>query len=380
MKNKICLITENFFPHVGGVEKYFLDVAHGLISHNYEVRIITSNSGGITGFHKFEGIDVYSYSWFCLSDHSIPKEKDLAEHVRWADLIHTTTYTAGPVSNYVGKKFHKPVIIIVHEVLGKKWHWIESNFFKALIFRFVEFFCVKQNYDFFLCNSYATEKDLNKIQKNKDKIKTIHLSVDTNLLKNVKADRNMFLDYFNILEDDKVFLYFGRPGQSKGIDVYLNALKKLALKKEIPQNVKFAFLLSLEPHNQRKSFIDKVKKYNLDNYLKIQPSVSRDKLFTMVKSADYVVVPSVTEGFGFSCVESCTLGCKVIHSSGGSLPEVSFGQTKEFENRNPDSLYSVLKNTIHNESFNLSEQKDFSLEKQITSLIDVYKNFLDDKL
>lgn len=374
MLHKICLITENFFPHVGGVEKYFLDVAKGLIKNNYEVRILTSNSGNkkTTGHHVFEGIDVFYYNWFSLSDHAIPKVNDLVEHIKWCDIVHTTTYTAGPVANYVGKKLHKPVIIIVHEVLGKKWHWIEPNILKALCYRFIEYFCVKQNYNYFLCNSYATEKDLLTLQKNKSKIKTIYLSVDINNLLNIQPNREKLLSYFEIPQNTKTFLYYGRPGQPKGIFIYLEAIKKLVTENLCPQDFRFLFLLSKEPHAQRNKFIEKINKYALEKYIIIRPSVPYNDLYKIVKASNYIVIPSITEGFGYTCVESCTMSCKVIHSSGGSLPEVAFGKTMQFENRDINSLCNVLLDVIHNKEFQESKPKVFSLDKEINELINVY--------
>ena len=376
MKTKIVFITENFFPHVGGVEKYFLDIAKELKKRGYEVRVITSNSGGKTGCFEFEGIPVYAYKWFSFADHSIPKKSDLDSHVQWADIVHTTTYTAGPVSNKVAKKYHKPCIIIVHEVLGKKWHWIEKNPFMALAYRIFEYYCVKQNYDFYLCNSHSTEQDLQRIVKKSEKIRTIYHSVELENLKNAVADRKFLNEYFNIKTDKKVFLYYGRPGLPKGVFVYLKAIKELSKKNSIPIDVVFAFLLSRQPARQRKVFIELVKKYKLEKFVLIAESVPHEKLYSLVKAADYIVVPSITEGFGLTCVESCTMGCRVIHSSGGSLPEVAFGKTLQFENRNIFSLSSVLLDVINGCQFIQSDVKEFTVKTHIDKLEQQYKSLL----
>lgn len=378
MKNKICFITENFFPHVGGVEKYFLDIAKGLILKGYEVRVVTSNSGGKTGYFEFEGVPVYSYKWFILSDHAFPKGSDLLEHVKWADIVHTTTYTAGPIANRMAHKFRKPCVIIIHEVLGRKWHWIEKNPLMAIGYRLFEYFCVKQKYDYFLCNSYATQRDLENTIGLNQNVKTIHLSVEESALANTKADRDFLTRYFDVPAESRIFLYYGRPGQPKGIFVYLDAIKKLMNFRDIDKNIKFLFLLSKQPISQRRLFCRLINKYNLNDYVKVADSVSHDKLYSLVKAADYVVVPSITEGFGFTCVESCALGIKVIHSSGGSLPEVAYGNTRVFNNRDSNDLCRILSETIDFLPFFKSRKKVFSIEKHIEHLISVYENLINE--
>ncbi len=46
---KICLTTEHYPPHVGGVEIVFQEYAKRLPQRGHQVRVVTSNSGGITG-------------------------------------------------------------------------------------------------------------------------------------------------------------------------------------------------------------------------------------------------------------------------------------------------------------------------------------------
>jgi glycosyltransferase involved in cell wall biosynthesis len=51
-------------------------------------------------------------------------------------------------------------------------------------------------------------------------------------------------------------------------------------------------------------------------------SVPRDRLPFYIKASNCVVVPSISEGFGFSVAESCAMGVPVAASNVGSIPEV----------------------------------------------------------
>ena len=135
--------------------------------------------------------------------------------------------------------------------------------------------------------------------------------------------------------------------------------------------------MAKEPHQERNKFIKKVEKYNLNKYIIIRESVSRDDLDNYRDCADYIVVPSITEGFGLSAIEACEAGKKLIHSSGGSLPEVTFGQVAEFENRNSESLEKVLESIILNKiKYKTKKKKDFSKENMASQYLEAYKSLL----
>ena len=54
--------------------------------------------------------------------------------------------------------------------------------------------------------------------------------------------------------------------------------------------------------------------------------VPLERLPDYINIADTVVIPSLSEGFGFSAVESCMMEKKVVVTDTGSLPEVTFGR------------------------------------------------------
>lgn len=128
---KVCLITEHFPPHIGGVETVFFEYAKSLAEKGNEVRVITSNSGGIADNTEENGFSIFHYQCFSLFTHPILSKKDLEEHIRWADIVHTTTLTACLPAIKVCNKYKKPCVLMVHEVIGSRWLEIEKNSLKA---------------------------------------------------------------------------------------------------------------------------------------------------------------------------------------------------------------------------------------------------------
>lgn len=376
-KIKVCYVLPHFYPYVGGGEQAFLDLIEELIKKNVEVRVVTSHTDNTGNHQVYKGIDIYYYDWKSLFGHPIVNKKDIEEHVKWADIVHTGVYSPVRKACKVAKKFHKPSVVTVHEVLGKRWFWVESNKIKALAFKMYEKFIVKVKCDYFHTPSHATEKDLIACNK-KAKVKNIYWIVDEEK-KKIEVDKAKFYNYFNITEKDKVFLNYGRPGKTKGVFIYLEAIEKVIkeLGEDELKNTKFCFIMAKEPRAEREKFLKRIKENNIEKYVIVKESVDRNDLENYIMCADYVVVPSITEGFGLTAIEACNMEKKVIHSSGGSLPEVTFGTVVQFENQNSEDLKEKLEEIIKgNLEFNNKARKDFSKETITNEVINLYEDLL----
>ena len=117
----------------------------------------------------------------------------------------------------------------------------------------------------------------------------------------------------------------------------------------------------------------------MGKYISIKESVSRNELNKLIVDADYVVIPSIAEGFGFSAVEACDLGKSVIYSNGGSLPEVVFGNCLEFENRSAMDLAQKLLSVIQfgDSAFSVIPPKTFEESRMLEELIALYDKCLE---
>jgi len=73
--------------------------------------------------------------------------------------------------------------------------------------------------------------------------------------------------------------------------------------------------------------------------LGFQPAAT---LQALIRSAEYMVFPSLYEGFGLPILEAMTLGCPVLSSNATSLPEVGGDAAEYFDPREEESLVDVL--------------------------------------
>ena len=128
----------------------------------------------------------------------------------------------------------------------------------------------------------------------------------------------------------------------------------------------------------RRKFIDSIHKYGLDDKVLIRDSLPREDLCRCILQADYVVVPSITEGFGLSALEACQMGKKIISSTGGALPEVVYGDCLFFENRNSEALADRLQSVIEkgDAAFDHIPPRSFPYDKMVDGIERIYQKLL----
>lgn len=372
---KLCVVIPHFYPHVGGAEQGLMNLVLEYVKKGISVRVITAKDDFDRDYQNYKGVDIYYYDWKMLFGHPLPRKNDLIKHILWADVVHSFVYSVVPATASLCKKYNKPHVCTVHEVLREKWFWIEPNKIKALMFRMYEKFTVMQKADMFIVPSTATLNDLRKTNK-KCNARRIFAISDFKVT-NFKENREKYYNFFNIDKDKTVFLNYGRPGKTKGVFVYLNAIRKVVndLGSNKLINTRFCFIMANDPMSEKKKFLKLVDKYGLNDFIIVRDPVSREDLDNYRMCADYIVVPSITEGFGLSAAEACEFNKKLISSNAGSLPEVTFGKVAEFENRNSDSLASVLEDVIEGKDvFVEKEKKDFSKETVSREHISAYKS------
>ena len=115
----------------------------------------------------------------------------------------------------------------------------------------------------------------------------------------------------------------------------------------------------------------------------IQVNASDETLVGLYKNAEFLIVPSLYEGFGLPVLEGMALGCPVIASDTSSIPEVLGDAGMYFDPYSIESITNAfntvafdsdLKSEMINKGFLRS--KDFSWEKCALKTIQLYKNIL----
>ncbi len=128
------------------------------------------------------------------------------------------------------------------------------------------------------------------------------------------------------------YLFYGRPGITKGVEYLVEAVP--IIKKLIPDS-KLILILSEDPRNRFNVIKKMIKKLKIEKNIVFLGSKKRVELPNYILAANCVVVPSLTEGFGYCAIEASMLNKTVISTRVGAIPEI-----------NPDCIFIEPKSEL----------------------------------
>lgn len=335
---KILFVCEYYSPHIGGVEVVFQQLAQGLVRKGHDCYVVTCRLHDTAEYEEVGGVEIHRVKvpkkgdryWFTLL--SIPKIFALARAV---DLIHTTTFTGAPPAWLVSKLLRKKCVITVHEVWGSLWKSLPGRgWFSALLHQFLERAIISLPFDRYICVSNHTRNCLRSAGIKDEKSLVIYNGVDYELLNPSKVARQVRREKLR-LGNNFICMYYGRPGASKGLDYLILAVPMIL--ERVPDS-RFLLILANDPRDRYKNITKMVRDLNIKDKTILLDPVPRAELPDYIAASDCVVVPSLSEGFGFTAAEACAMGKPVVASNVASLPEVVSGRYVLVEPGNPEAI------------------------------------------
>ncbi len=314
----ILYVVDYFPPHKGGIETMF-DALTKEIAKRHDVTIVTIRMPNTPEFEISSGRKIYRLNiqrWlFPLASFKV------AELAKDADIIHTSSFTstfATLIPLFLGKR----IVVTVHELWGKMWNEF-YGIFPGIPYRIAEkLFCIFYGSKHTTCPSEYTKRAMLKIGFNGKKIQVIPHGIDHKIFnENIKPSEKFSFP---------TYMFLGRPGKSKGLEYLMEAVK--LIEEDMPQ-AKLVLMVSndekdkLLPFLQKGMFLPFMKTIRdfRDRVVWIKPAEKSEDVAKIMRSVDCIVVPSVSEGFGFVAVEAQACGIPVVASDAGSLPEVVKG-------------------------------------------------------
>lgn len=371
-RKKILFVTEYYPPHIGGVEVVFSALARGLVKRGYECRIITCDVPRGEKYVEDKGVKVHRVRvpskadryWFSFL--AIPSVLRLA---RQADLVHTTTFTGAVPAWLASKLLRKKCVITVHEVWGELWSSLaEMNWVSARAHRFLERVIISLNFDKYICVSRHTLNCLRLLGIKDTKLEVIYNGIDHELFDPLKADGKQIREKFGV-QNKFVYMYYGRAGISKGLEYLIQAVP--LIDREIPDS-KLLLILGDEPKDRRQHIIETIARLKIENSIILLRPVPRNELPNYIAAADCVVVPSLSEGFGFTAAEACAMERPVVATNVASLPEVVSGKYVLVERRSPDELAKAIRK-VYDGQVEVIPKKTFTWDECVEKYSKVYE-------
>lgn len=206
--------------------------------------------------------------------------------------------------------------------------------------------------------SYVTENKLQKDYPSKKNAVTVSLSnvIINTVLDKDEIDKNRFLSGVF-----RVGLIGGFDARYKGQDILLNAIS--LLEEDIRKNIKIC-LIGKGDYAWVLNFAENL---NLkDNIEYIGPLEAGNQINEFLKTLSLYVQPSLTEGMPRATIEAMAMGCPVIGSNVGGLPDIISDELIHKKGRFKELSNHIL--FLFNNRNILYEESVLSLEKALPYL------------
>jgi len=372
---RVLFALEYYAPHLGGAEVLFENLCEGLVTRGHDITVVTLKLRNTQAFEIINGVKVFRVKvphrgaryWFTFL--SVPRVFQLA---RQADLIHTTTYNGAFPAWLVSKVRGKKCIITLLEILASQWeHLAGMSWLVAKLHRLLERFIIALPFDKYIAISQYTGDCSTSSGVDQSKAAVIYCGIDYDLFNPEKADGRAIRQKLN-LGNHFVYMYYGRPGVSKGVEYLVQAVPLVA--QRIP-NSKLLLILANDPSDRYENIKMMIQNLSIDDKIILRDPVPRDELPNYIAASDCVIVPSLSEGFGFTAAEACAMEKPVVASNVASLPEVVSGRFVLVKPGNPEAIAKGVEDVYDNRARN-SGTKAFSWDECIDRYVEVYSELV----
>lgn len=375
---RICFVYEYYHPHVGGAEALLQHLAEGMAARGHQVSVVTSRLDGTAGHELVNGVrvcrvrvpriaDRYWFTAFGLP--AVLKEAS------GADIIHTATYNGAVAAWLAGKLRRKPVVLQPFEVLGDLWSKLGLGAATAQSFRLFERLVLLLPFEGYSCISHSTMDALVRVcgEKAGRKAFVSYPGIDYSLFDSTADNgRERIRRQLEVEDDTFLCMYSGRPGYIKGLDHLISAFP--AIKKKVPR-ARLLLLLAGSPANKYREAVDSLANLPAEDIILREP-VPRAELPSYFQASDCVIVPSLNEGFGFTCVEASAMERPVVATRAGSLPEVISGIYVLVQPADPEDIAAGVEK-VYNGEYSTSPLKRFSWDACIDTHLEAYERLID---
>lgn len=361
---KILFVLENYYPKIGGVETLFKSLIESLVDQGHEITLLTNKGlGGLPIVTNSPGLKLVRVPLINRYLFTFLAFVPAIFYARGKDLIHTTSYNAAVPAYIAAKILRKKIIITFHEVWGDLWKTLPyMNGLARFLHGSFEKMLLNFSFDMFIGVSQFTCHRLNEYGVEKSKIKLIYNGIDYAKIQSHKSNTN---------SEKYTISYFGRLGISKGLDLFIDAITLL---KE-QEDFQFNMIIPKFPKSFYDVIMKDVEQKGIQHKINFYHYLKEEELDQVLAATDAVVVPSYSEGFCFSAVESMAKGIAVISSGKGALKEVISNRHLVVDEFTGLAFAQCFKKAKKGE-WNETALKQFHLEDTVNNYISLYKNLV----
>lgn len=341
-----CIFAAQYFPHLGGVERYTYNLAKQLIKDGNRVMIVTSNVYHLKEYELVNDIPVYRIPCYNLLDGRYPVikfNKDFwkIHHVlkrKKIDMVivNTRFYLHSLYGMIFAKRKKVKCITLDHGTSHLSVH----NRFWDTIGKIFEHTFTKIDY-LFCKEYYGVSKACNKWLKHFHiKAKgVLYNSIDLEEVEEIKAKvTTSYREQYHIPEDSVVITFTGRLLEEKGLPSLMNVMDRLH-----KEGVNAYLFIAGDGDMQQE-----IEKRKTDYILPVG-RIDFEHIIALLKESDIFCLPSFSEGFSTSILEASACDCYIVTTARGGAKELLINEDYGcvIPNNKEEILYKALLETIN---------------------------------
>jgi len=285
------------------------------------------------------------------------------------DLVHFPHFN-------VSLLYNKPFVVTIHDLLWHerigfsattlpKWMYL----IKYLGYRMVLRHAVLKSRAIIVPSQWVKKKVVERFPEAEGKINVIYEGV-SKVFKGLALPRQgQAFPY-----DFPYVIYTGSLYPHKNVGIILNVLKHFSDLKLVVACARSVFW---------EKFKLEVEKRGLENNVVLAGFVPDEELVGFYRRAIAFVFPSLSEGFGLPGLEAMAVGCPVISSTAGALPEIYGDAAGYFDPKNETELIEKIREIRDNQGYRKKmiglgkdRAKMFSWDKCARETMEVYESCL----
>src|SRR3989338_356771 len=342
---KIFYASQSFYPHIGGVSTYLLNLAKGLMARVDEVLEVHLRPPNESSKDTIDGINVFRIPREPLNDDLLKGYSNFKERIYKECHGEGDFFKKEPLITFGYDEYYQINLALgrqVEELLEKNpteivhihdfqllliyrniprgiptiltWHipFVDS------ISRNLKQFLIKHMREFdkviFSCDAYANAAIRAVLRA--DKVQIIHPIANTELFRPLKENEE-FRRKLGIVADEKIILCVQRIDPKSGHMQLINAFH--LLRRKFPKS-KLVFVggesMTDKISNERVALVqevhNRVKELGLEKEVIFAGTIEYEKLTAAYNAADVVVLTSRNEGFGLALTEGMACGKPVV--------------------------------------------------------------------
>ena len=310
---KVAMISQGYFPVVGGAERQLASLAPLLLSKGIDVTIYTKRTQNLPSFEYIEGVPVNRLTImgsraarsFSFTAGTLMRLKRSPP-----DLIHAHDFLSPSTTALLAKKlFRIPVLVKV--VRGGDLGDVQWLLRRAFGRRRLKFLC--DNVDKFICISREIDAELAQIGVAATRRAQIPNGVDCQRFQPASAEGRKNIRAENGLPDGPIVVYAGRLAVEKRVA----SLVKIwpSVRATVPE----AILAVVGTGEEERS----LRKLAGDGVLFIG---AVDDVSPYLRAADIFVLPSVAEGLSNALLEAMATGLACVATDVGGASDLISNQ------------------------------------------------------